>query len=108
MTASPLAAELQQLLARCRNDPAFQAQLLAQPRDTLAAAGIALPENVEVRVLQSTPDKLYLPVPPRPADTLSDDELAGVAGGASVRLPSQAHGDARAFALSLIANYAAF
>ena len=41
MTASPLAAELQQLLARCRNDPAFQAQLLAQPRDTLAAAGLA-------------------------------------------------------------------
>lgn len=106
MTAPSLAPELQQLLARCRNDPAFQAQLLAQPRDTLAAAGITLPENVEVRVLQSTPDKLYLPVPPRPADTLSDDELAGVAGGAAARLPSQAN--ARAFVLSLIANYAAF
>jgi hypothetical protein len=103
MTASPLAAELQQLLARCRNDPAFQAQLLAQPRDTLAAAGITLPEGVEVRVLQSTADKVYLPVPPR-ADTLSDDELSGVAGGVSVGLPSR---DPRSIALSLIADYVA-
>jgi len=47
--------------------PAFQAQLLANPRQALESLHTKLPEHMAVEVLQETPDRLFLLLPNQPA-----------------------------------------
>ena len=50
-------AAFDKVVAKAWTDPAFKAQLLADPRATLAAAGLAIPPDVTVKVVENT-DKL--------------------------------------------------
>ena len=72
-----------QLVARTWSDPTFKARLLAEPGQTLAEQGIALPPDIEVRVHENTPTVLHLTLPPAPAEELSDEQLDAVAGGST-------------------------
>ncbi|TWB70663.1 putative ribosomally synthesized peptide [Nitrospirillum amazonense] len=68
------------VIAKAWADAAFKARLLADPAGTLAAEGVAVPPGVRLTLVEDTDTVQTLVLPPRPAD-LSDDDLAGIAGG---------------------------
>ena len=58
----------------------YRSRAVIDPRGVLAEFGVELPEEVEVRVWDSTAEVRYLVIPERPAGTegLSEDELAAL------------------------------
>jgi nitrile hydratase len=60
----------------------YRARTVREPRSVLAEFGLNLPDNVQVRVHDSTADMRYLVLPMRPAGTEGMDEtqLAGLVG----------------------------
>ena len=59
---------------------AYRSRVVREPRAVLAEFGLHLPDDVEVRVHDSTADLRYIVTPMRPAGTehLTEDELAGL------------------------------
>ena len=74
-----------QLIDRACSDAAFKEALLRDPKPALKTEiGIDLPEEIELRVVEETPDTIYLvlPEPPDPCrPELSEEELEDLAGG---------------------------
>lgn len=74
-----------QVLERASTDLQFREQLKHDPRETVSRAlGVQVPQDITVQVLEETQSKVYLVLPPTPAQrghTLSDEELETVAGG---------------------------
>jgi len=64
---------------RWYKSPAYRARMVREPRTLLREMGLDLPDEVEVRVWDSSAEKRYLVLPQRPAgtDSLPEDELAG-------------------------------
>ncbi len=61
---------------------AYRARAVLEPRKVLAEFGTHLPDNVEIRVVDSTADMRYLVLPKRPAGTdgWSEEQLAAIVG----------------------------
>lgn len=59
---------------------AYRARVVIEPRGVLREFGVDLPDDVEVRVWDSTSEVRYLVLPERPpaTDKLSEDELAAL------------------------------
>jgi hypothetical protein len=75
-----------EVVARALADPTFRAVLEADPHVTLAAAGLPIPPDARVIVLDAAPTGDLEPgvipfVLQAPDDTLSLEDLAAVAGG---------------------------
>jgi hypothetical protein len=73
--------ELGKIIAKAWRDPAFKAELIANPAAALKAEGINVPAGMAVTVLENTDKLFHLVLPPVPTDELSDEALDGVAGG---------------------------
>jgi len=60
-------------------DPPYRARMVREPRTLLAEMGWPLPDDVEIRVWDSSAEVRYLVLPARPpgTDGASEDELAG-------------------------------
>jgi nitrile hydratase subunit alpha len=60
--------------------PAYRARAVREPRTLLAEMGTVIPDEVEIRVWDSSAEARYLVLPMRPAgtDDLSEEQLAGV------------------------------
>jgi nitrile hydratase len=58
--------------------PAYRSRAVREPRILLAEMGTSLPDDVEIRVWDSSAEVRYLVLPERPAGTegLSEEELA--------------------------------
>jgi hypothetical protein len=69
------------VIAKAWREPAFKAKLIADPRATLAEAGVSIPADVTVRVMEDTATYLHFVLPPKPTDQLSDEALDKVAAG---------------------------
>ncbi len=54
---------IEQIVARAWEDPAFKQELLNNPKAVLAEAGVEVPDNVDLKILEETPNNLYLIVP---------------------------------------------
>ena len=69
-------------VAKAWSDTAYKEQLLNDPRAALASAGIDIPSEVEISVVEDSDSKkhLVLPVPPAEGE-LAEDRLGAVAGG---------------------------
>lgn len=70
-----------ELVAKAWSDEAFKTRLKADPAAVLRSMGMQVPEGMQVEVLESTPQKTFVVIPPKPTDELSDDDLEKVAGG---------------------------
>ncbi len=70
-----------QLIAKAWTDEEFKARLKADPKAAMKEAAIDVPEGVEIEVVESTQEKAYLVIPPKPVGELSDEDLDKVAGG---------------------------
>jgi nitrile hydratase len=75
----------------------YRSRAVIDPRDVLREFGLEIPEDVEVRVWDSTAELRYMVLPERPAGTeaMSEDELAALitrdamVGVAKVKSPAQ-------------------
>ena len=81
-----------EIVARAWRDEAFKQQLLSNPKAVLTEAGMSVPEDVELQVVQDTPTlrHLVLPVAPAGSSTLSEEALDLVSGGGSTTTPPPA------------------
>jgi nitrile hydratase subunit alpha len=61
-------------------DPPYRARMVREPRALLAEMGCPLPEDIEIRVWDSSAEVRYLVLPQRPsgAESLTEAELAGL------------------------------
>jgi len=73
--------ELAKIIAKAWRDPAFKAELIANPAAALKAEGIDVPAGMAVTVVENTDKQFHLVLPPVPTDELSDEALDAVAGG---------------------------
>jgi hypothetical protein len=73
--------EFGKIIAKAWRDPAFKAELIANPAAALKSEGIDVPAGVTVTVLENTDKQFHLVLPPVPSDELSEEALDAVAGG---------------------------
>ena len=78
--------ELEEVMVKQASESAaYREALIADPKGTLKKqlAGTPLPENLEVEVLEETPNKVFIVLPHSVAegDELADEDLEQVAGG---------------------------
>jgi len=61
-------------------DPPYRARMVREPRPLLAEMGCPLPDDMEIRVWDSSAEVRYLVLPQRPAGTdgAAEDDLAGL------------------------------
>ena len=69
------------IIAEAWRDPAFKAELIANPAAALKAEGIDVPAGMAVTVLENTDKHFHLELPSVPSDELSDEALDAVSGG---------------------------
>ena len=74
-------SEFAKIIAKAWRDPAFKAELIANPAAALKAEGIDVPAGMAVTVVENTDKLFHLVLPPVPSDELSEDDLEAVAGG---------------------------
>ena len=74
---------LRTIIETAQKDPAFKQKLLDDPKAAAQEAlGVAVPEGIELEVLQESPTKIYLVLPANEDDVeLSDEALEQAAGG---------------------------
>jgi len=70
-----------ELVAKAWSDEGFKNRLKADPVGVLRQAGIQVPDGVQYEVVESTAQKTYIVIPPKPTEELAEDELEKVAGG---------------------------
>ena len=60
--------------------PAYRARVVREPRVVLREFGLELPEDIDIRVWDSSSDLRYIVIPQRPegTDDLSEEELAAL------------------------------
>jgi len=74
------------LIAKVWSDEAFKERLVMDPRATLDAEGIQVPEGVEVKVVEQTEKTFFLVIPEKPQqDYISEGEERLAAGFCSYR-----------------------
>ena len=78
---SEINPELGKIIAKAWRDPAFKAELIANPAAALKAEGINVPTGMAVTVVENTDKQFHLVLPPVPSDELSDEALDAVSGG---------------------------
>jgi hypothetical protein len=69
------------IIAKAWRDPAFKAELIANPAAALKAEGVDVPDGMAVTVLENSDNQFHLVLPPVPTGELSDEALVVVAAG---------------------------
>ena len=82
---SELRPELGRIIAKAWRDPAFKAELVANPAAALKSEGIDVPDGMAVTVVENTDKQFHLVLPPVPSDELSEEALDAVAGGGALK-----------------------
>jgi hypothetical protein len=79
---SPSRADFEKVLInKACTDADFRLRLRADPKAAIRETfGVEVPPDVQIEVLEETPSKFYLVLPPQ-TDELTDEQLAAVAGG---------------------------
>jgi hypothetical protein len=75
------------IVARAWADEDFRQRLKTDPHTAVAdETGLAVPESIQLEVLEETPAKGYLVIPVNRAE-ISEEELAGASGGSCTSDP---------------------
>ena len=63
---------LAQLFVACWKDEALKARFMAAPKAVLAEHGMAVPDGLDVKVVENTDNCVHITIPLRPSGDLSD------------------------------------
>ena len=72
----------QEFSQRFLSDESFRQEFKNDPVAVMRAHGVDVPDGVEIEVVESTPHKHYVVMPPLQSDELSEGDLDAVQGGA--------------------------
>ena len=74
---------LAQLFAACWKDESLKARFMSDPKAVLAEHGIAVPDGIDVNVVENSDNTVHITMPAAPDGDgeLSVEQLAAVAGG---------------------------
>ena len=77
---------LADLFVACWKNDALKSRFMSDPRAVLAEYGMAVPDGMNVNVVENGDQCVHITLPMPPADhqDLSDEELRNVAGGCAV------------------------
>ena len=69
--------DIKELIRRAWDDDAFKEKLKSDPKSALAEVGISVPDEITIKVVESSADTHYLVLPGTPADAgyASSDEF---------------------------------
>ena len=75
--------QLADLFAACWKDETLKQRFMSDPKAVLAEHGMAVPDGIDVNVVENTDNTVHItmPAPPSGHMDLSDDELSNAAGG---------------------------
>lgn len=63
-----------QIIQKAWEDAEFKKQLLSNPKKALKEAfGIDVPDSIELKALEETPNKVHLVIPPNPAEVKEEE-----------------------------------
>jgi hypothetical protein len=62
-TVHPQRSVRSRILLKAREDPDYKAKLLEEPKTTLKAEGLPIPNTSTVTVLENSPEQLYIVLP---------------------------------------------
>ncbi|BAF60545.1 hypothetical protein PTH_2364 [Pelotomaculum thermopropionicum SI] len=71
----------EQIIMKAQSDEDFRKALMDNPKEALGQLGVRVPDEIEIKVFEESPQVLYLVLPLNP-DELTDEQLEVVAGGA--------------------------
>ena len=63
-------------IARAMKDKAFKSRLMANPTATLKEAGVDVPDDVVVKVVENTATEVHMVLPYYADDQVSDDQVS--------------------------------
>ncbi len=75
---------MDKIIEQAQSNPEYYSQLMKDPRALMSRQlGTSIPSNVNIKVIEETPDTYYvvLPYQPKEGAELSDSDLEKVAGG---------------------------
>ena len=67
------------IVAKAWRDENFKKRLLADPTGVLKEEGVEVPEGMQVKAFEETPDTHHFVLPQKPKTLPSDEDLADVA-----------------------------
>jgi Nitrile hydratase, alpha chain len=71
-----------QIVARAWSDDAFRERLRTDPHEAVKeVTGFAVPQSIQIEVLEETPEKAYLVIPLNRVQ-IAEEQLDAVSGGA--------------------------
>ena len=78
--------QLAALFAACWKDEALKARFMADPKAVLAEHGIAVPDGIDVNVVENSDNTVHITMPMAPDghEEMSMEELSQAAGGSSL------------------------
>jgi hypothetical protein len=62
-TVHPQRSARSRILLKAREDPLYKAKLIEEPKTTLKAEGLPIPNTSTVTVLENSPEQLYIVLP---------------------------------------------
>lgn len=71
----------EEFLAKFISDAEFREEFKSDPKGVMLAAGLNVPEGAELEVVESTPAKHYIVLPPLQTGELSEEDVSSVDGG---------------------------
>ena len=71
----------QEFAQKFLGDESFRQEFKNDPKASMRAHGVDVPDGIEIEVVESTATKHYVVLPPLQSGELSDEQLNGVAGG---------------------------
>jgi len=79
----PQRHELQSLIAACMKDKSLRSRFVKDPAGVLAEWGMKVPPGIKISVVENSANHVHvvLPAEPSKATEVSDESLAGAAGG---------------------------
>lgn len=75
---------INEIVAKFHADADFRRRLTDDPVAVLRARGVPIPPGVEIVLVADTVDTMHFPIPAEMSDTLSDENLDQVVGGATM------------------------